>query len=85
MRSQSQVDHIDDYRYAPDVAHDSIKMMKSEGAVLTRADVIWGCDDETLKLFGADPTTSSVTNTPDMTSGAWIRSSEAVQGKISLF
>jgi hypothetical protein len=76
MRSQSQVDHIDAYRYASDVAHDSIKMVKSEGAFLTRADVIRGCDDETLKVFGADPTTSCVEHL-GMTSGACIRSSEA--------
>jgi hypothetical protein len=40
-----------------------MKMVKSEGAFLTRADVIRGCDDETLKVFGTDPTTSSVSNT----------------------
>jgi hypothetical protein len=63
MRSQTQVDHTDAYGYASDVAHDSMKMVKSEGAFLTRADVIRSRDDETLKLFGADPTTSSVSNT----------------------
>lgn len=60
MPSQSEDDQIDAYRYASDVAHDSIKMVKSEGAFLTRADVIRGCDDETLKPFVADTTTSSV-------------------------
>jgi len=33
-------------------------VLKSEGDFSTRSDVIRGCDDETVRLFNADPTSS---------------------------